>query len=592
MGHFSSGLKQLSAPYLRWIASLAWLILVSATAFLWRLGTTGLVDETEPLFAEAARQMLLTGDWITPYFNEATRFDKPPLIYWLMAIAYRIGGVNAWTARLPSALAAIGLTVMGFYTLLRFGVAGLLPAEPNTVGQPAEEAGDGSAPPASAAHWSMAIVGATAIAFNLQTIVWGRTGVSDMLLTSCIGVALFAFFLGYAQPERPLVQRGWYVVFYSLMALAILTKGPVGIVLPGLIVGSFLLYLGDWRAVRELRPLPGIALVLGLTLPWYGLVIRANGQVYIDSFFGYHNVQRFTQVVNNHAAPWYFYFLVVTVGFIPWSMYLPWGLARLQVWRRQAWRRQPRHRRLGLFAVIWFGVVFAFFTVAVTKLPSYTLPLLPAAAVLIAPMGAPAAKAAGSSWGFWMSGWVSSLFFLLLAGVVWHSAPWMGNDPAMPDLPQAVVASRMLWWGSLGWLMAAAISGILTWRRSPLIWLSNIFGFGLFLLLTLLPALGLVDAQRQRPLRQLAAHISTESRPGEEVVMVGFQKPSLVFYAQRPVAYIYTPAKAIAYLRRGGKTTLLVGRPDEITRRLAPRQYDVIAEAGTYQLVRVHRRRL
>ncbi|MGB3616437.1 MAG: glycosyltransferase family 39 protein, partial [Elainellaceae cyanobacterium] len=305
---------------------------MSIAAFLWKLGTTGLVDETEPLFAEAARQMLLTGDWITPYFNEATRFDKPPLIYWLMAIAYRIGGVNAWTARLPSALAAMGLTVMGFYTLLRFGVANLERAQ-GGFSSDLEEPSDFRATTAHrAAHWSAALVGATAIALNLQTIVWGRTGVSDMLLTGCMGSALFAFFLGYAQPEPVHSQRRWYVAFYILIALAILTKGPVGIVLPGLIIGSFLLYLGDWRAMREMRPLLGSALVLGLTLPWYALVIRANGQAYIDSFFGYHNVQRFTQVVNNHAAPWYFYFLVVTVGFIPWSMYLPWGITRLQIW--------------------------------------------------------------------------------------------------------------------------------------------------------------------------------------------------------------------------------------------------------------------
>ncbi|MGB3613144.1 MAG: hypothetical protein WBA10_05065, partial [Elainellaceae cyanobacterium] len=145
---------------------------------------------------------------------------------------------------------------------------------------------------------------------------------------------------------------------------------------------------------------------------------------------------------------------------------------------------------------------------------------------------------------------------------------------------------------ALGWLLAAVISGVLTWRRSPHLWRSNVLGFGVFLLLTLLPALSLMDAQRQRPLRQLAARISAESHQSEEVVMVGFQKPSLVFYAQRPVTYIYAPAKAIAHLRRGGETALLVGRPDEITGRLTPEQYDVIAEAGTYQLVRVHRRRL
>src|SRR4028118_2390933 len=102
------------------LLSLLWLCAIAWVGFLWNLGNIGLVDETEPLFAEAARQMTLTGDWITPYFNGETRFDKPPLIYWLMAVAYRTLGVNEWAVRLPSALCAIGLTCLGFYTLQQF----------------------------------------------------------------------------------------------------------------------------------------------------------------------------------------------------------------------------------------------------------------------------------------------------------------------------------------------------------------------------------------------------------------------------------------------------------------------------------------
>jgi hypothetical protein len=96
-----------------------WLLFLSTLAFLWNLGATNLVDETEPLFAEASRQMTITGDWITPYFNEQTRFDKPPLIYWTQAIAYLLIGVNEWAVRLPSALSAIGLMGLLFYTLCK-----------------------------------------------------------------------------------------------------------------------------------------------------------------------------------------------------------------------------------------------------------------------------------------------------------------------------------------------------------------------------------------------------------------------------------------------------------------------------------------
>ena len=106
-----------------WLLSILGLVSISLLAFLWHLGSIGLVDETEPLFAEAARQMTVTGDWITPYFNGETRFDKPPLIYWLMAIGYKLIGVNEWAVRLPSALAAIALTGLSFYTLRYFGIS-------------------------------------------------------------------------------------------------------------------------------------------------------------------------------------------------------------------------------------------------------------------------------------------------------------------------------------------------------------------------------------------------------------------------------------------------------------------------------------
>src|SRR6476646_6087181 len=120
-------------PVLLWTLAIAWLLLIGWIAFFWHLGSIGLIDETEPLFVEAARQMTVTGDWITPFFNEVPRFDKPPLIYWLMAIAFKTFGVNEWAARLPSALSGLGLSCFCFYTLRRFG----WPAQVSQVGDTA-----------------------------------------------------------------------------------------------------------------------------------------------------------------------------------------------------------------------------------------------------------------------------------------------------------------------------------------------------------------------------------------------------------------------------------------------------------------------
>ncbi len=158
----------------------------------------------------------------------------------------------------------------------------------------------------------------------------------------------------------------------------------MGIVLPGIIVAAFLLYVGRFREVlREMRLFVGILIILGLSVPWYALVIWRNGWNYINAFFGYHNLERFTEVVNGHSAPWYFYFIVVLLGFAPYSVYLPVSIIRLKFWQRSHWRSLERFQQFGLFAWFWFASIFGFFCIAVTKLPSYVLPLMPAAAILV-----------------------------------------------------------------------------------------------------------------------------------------------------------------------------------------------------------------
>ncbi|NEQ98179.1 MAG: glycosyltransferase family 39 protein, partial [Cyanothece sp. SIO2G6] len=424
-----------SWPWLRWALPLAWLLLISAIAFLWQLGSVGLIDETEPLFAEAARQMTVTGDWITPYFNGETRFDKPPLIYWLMAIAYQLIGVNEWAARLPSALAAIALTTAGFYFLYSCSHQG-------SKHQGSKHQGSKEH---SQSRWLAAWIGSGAIALNIQTIVWARSGVSDMLLSACMGIALFSFFAGYVQPPQSNQQRRGYLGFYIFAALAVLTKGPVGIVIPGMVILAFLGYVGQLPVIwREMRVLWGSVVFLVMTLPWYAVVSLIHGRAYLDNFFGYHNVERFTSVVNNHAAPWYFYFLVVLVGFIPWSVYLPMAIAHSQFWRRRYWQHQPRQTHLGIFAVIWFLVIFGFFSIAITKLPSYTLPLLPAAGILVAILWSQRIVRPERSPGMIVSHGFNLLFLGILAWAVFNSGPWLGDDPVMPELPQLVQEANLL----------------------------------------------------------------------------------------------------------------------------------------------------
>jgi 4-amino-4-deoxy-L-arabinose transferase-like glycosyltransferase len=563
-----------------WIALLSWLV------FWNRLGSVGLLDETEPLFAEAARQMTVTGNWITPYFNEVTRFDKPPLIYWLMAIGYETIGVNEWAARLPSALSGTLLTAFCFY-VLKFLANKTAPASKLKTQN------------SKLKTLLLPCLGSAIFALNLQSLFFGRLGYSDMLLSVCFGGSLFAFFLGYCQPENRQVQIRYYLAFYGLMALAVLTKGPVGVVLPSAIVLIFLVCVGKLReGLREIKLLPGTLIFLGLSLPWYGLAYLQNGQAFVDSFFGVHNVERFTSVVNQHSGSWYFHILIVLGGFFPWSIYLP--AAIVHVFKQRPWQ-QERSQHLGLFALVWFGVVLGFFTIAVTKYITYTLPLVPAAALLVALWwGDQMQPDTPRSWGLKLSVYLSLALGVTLAAVAFYSPNWLNDDPSMPTLGWRAWQARLPQVGLLIWLSGAIAGTFLLIRRQiKWFWSVNLVTYAVFILLFVTPAIDVVDAERQRPLREIAEAVIQVRQAGEPIVMAtnSFEKPSLVFYTRQPIIFINRARRIPSYLeqvRQQGtlRSLLMVTTTSTLQEaEIPPQTYQRLKQAGIYQVVRFPVRR-
>ncbi|WP_414564507.1 MULTISPECIES: ArnT family glycosyltransferase [unclassified Anabaena] len=575
------------------------LVVISWVAYGWNLGNVGLVDETEPLFAEASRQMFVTGDWITPFFNGETRFDKPALIYWCQAIAYTIFGVNEWAVRLPSAMAAWAVIGLTFYTLHWYFT------QKDTLEQ------------VSRPHrrYSTAAIAAAMLALNPEMIVWGRTGVSDMMLTGCMASALLCFYLGYASnvstqgqaPQtRSIFPHKWYLAFYVLIAGAILSKGPVGIVLPGLIILAFLLYVGKFKEVFwEMRPFMGALIIFGLSAPWYLLVTWRNGWDFINAFFGYHNIERFTEVVNNHSAPWYFYFLVVLLGFAPYSIYLPVALARLKFWQRSHWLSQERSQQLGLFACVWFISIFGFFTIAVTKLPSYVLPLMPAAAILVALLWSDFFsdqnhEISSASSFIKVSAWINVVFATVLSVALFHIFYLLGDNSVAPDYPLLIKNAGLPELGGFIWLFGAIIMAflILSRRWHSLIKM-NLAVFMAFLIIVLMPALFLMDQQRQLPLRELSALMLEVQEPNEELLMVGFKKPSVVFYTQQQINFLKLTKESLDHIqqRRAQQeqypSLLVLAEPKTFVKMdLPPDSYENLATRGNYQLIRVSFRKM
>ena len=565
-----------------WLISILWLVLISWIAFFWNLGVMGVMDKTEALFVEVAHQVYLTDDWITPRWNWQTFFDYPIWGYWMVALSFKLFGVSEWAARLPVALTAIALVALSFYALRYFGLNGQ--DEQLETRQ----------------KWIRAWIGTGIVALNPGWVGWGRTSVTDMFLSSAIAMAMLSFFLGYAQPDKPKVQQRWYLVAPVFAAIAVLAKGPVGLLLPALAISIFLIYVGQfWQVLREIKLVAMIGIFLLITVPWYGLAAQVNGAEFIGTFFGFSNFQRFTSVLYRHAGPWYFYLPYCFILLFPWSLFLPLAIARLQFWRKKVWASTPRNRQLGLFCFVWFMVILVFFSAAATKLPGYILPIVPAGAIMITLFWGEEMlvnrEKVYQQWPFLTSGIITTVLFFGLAIAAFISPKLAGSDPAFPTFGATLEASGIpVIFGVI--LTALGIfSAILLIKKNyrPWFWTSNLLFFVTLLTVVVPPLAPIMDSQRQLPFRELAKVVGQVAKPQELVFLMGYPRYSLVHYSQHRVEFLDDVNFAIDYLEDPTKvnslsTVLIVTEPKFMDRfGLKAGDYQLIDEKGVYKLIRV-----
>ncbi|MFM7653663.1 MAG: ArnT family glycosyltransferase, partial [Vulcanococcus sp.] len=474
----------------RWV--LVSVLLLGLALFVWQLGDTGLVDETPPLFAAAARAMAETGDWLTPRVNGLPRYDKPPLVYWLMGLGYLLPGqaawnpLGTWAARLPSALSSTGLMLLLASTLLRWPQ----PDRPRRL---------------------MAVLAPLAFALSPLVLLWSRIAVSDALFSALLSASLLLFWRCYAAAGR----RWWMP--WLVLGLAVLAKGPVAVVLAALTLAIFAWNQGALSPLwQNLRPWPGVLLTALMALPWYGLMLLVEGRPFWNSFFGYHNLQRFTEVVNHHLQPWWFFLPVLVVASLPFTPLLLAGLVR--AFRVGCARSdipgypvaEGAARSLPQFAACWLLAVLLFFTLAATKLPSYWIPATPAAGLLIAWAALDPALQRGRG-GILGRASVVALLALFTAGLA-ASGRWIPliNDPELPDLPAELLASGDVLRTAACFGLALLLALLLGWgpgRWRPFWLLGPQLALVLFVLTAHLPMVRLGDRVRQLPVRQVAADV-------------------------------------------------------------------------------------
>ena len=569
-------------PQQCWLISILWLVLISWIGFFWNLGVMGVMDKTEALFVEVAHQVYLTDDWITPRWNWQTFFDYPIWGYWMVALSFKLFGVSEWAARLPVALTAIAVVILSFYTLRYFGLNG------------------GDKELEIRQLWIRAWIGSGIVALNPGWIGWGRTSVTDMFLSGAIAMTMLSFFLGYAQPENPKIQQRWYLVTPIFAAIAVLAKGPVGLLLPALAISIFLFYVGQLRQIfREIKLIPMIGIFLLITVPWYAAATSVNGSEFIGTFFGMSNFQRFTTVIYRHAGPWYFYLPYCFILLLPWSIFLPLTIARLQFWRKKAWVSTPRNQQLGLFCLVWFFVILFFFSAAATKLAGYILPIVPAGAIMITLFWGeemlPNQSKIYKQWPFLTSGIMTTAIFFILAIAAFMSPQLAGNDPAFPTFGQTLAASGIPVIFGVALTILGIFSALLLIKKSyrPWFWSANILFFGTLLILVVPPLAPIMDSQRQLPFRELSKVVGQVAKPQELVFLMGYPRYSLVYYSQHRVEFLDDVNFAIDYLKKPTKnnslsTVLIVAEPKFIDKfGLKSTDYQLIDQKGVHKLIRV-----
>ncbi len=454
-----------------------------AASFFYGLGRLPLIGPDEPRYAQVAREMYATGDWVTPRLGGIEWFEKPSLTYWLSGIGYALFGENEFGARFGvAAIASLGAFLLYFFGRRvrspRFG------------------------------YLSAAVL--------VTCGLWpgfARGATFDLPLAVALELALFSFFLWESKESQTGRNFFWWVFCFALGG-AMLAKGLVGIVLPLIVVGPYLILTRRWEIVLRPRLLAlGVLVLFATAAVWYAPVIAKGGREFIDEFFVAHHFQRYLSNKYRHPQPFYFFLLVAFAGSFPWSFYLLSNVR--QLFKR--WRGAPDDR-LRLFLWLWVIAPILFFSFSGSKLPGYILPIFPAVALIT---------------GGELEGWwddqpkTRSKILSLLTAILIIAAGIVSVFICQRDLGVGAPAAWVM--GSIAAAIAVIYLGLLMLRGGRVATLYLPFGLALIVIASthlVFPGLG-----SRESLRDLSLAAVQAARPAERLIFFVNQDHGINFYA-------------------------------------------------------------
>ncbi len=474
------------------------LLLIIIYALLWfgTLNYRHLIPSDEGRYAEIAREMLVTGDWVTPRYNGYKYFEKPPLQAWATAATFQAFGIGEWQARLWTALT-------GFLTILIVGFTGARIYN-------------------ARAGWLASVV----LASSPMWIISGHLNSLDMGLSSFLVAALCSLLLAQTSHNQNSC-RNWMWACWAFMALATLSKGVIGAAIPAMVFIVYSLSTWDWKIWSRLRLFSGGILFLAITAPWFVLVAQRNPE-FLEFFFIHEHLQRFTQDAHSRTGPIYYFVPLLLIGILPWVLQIPGAIA-------QAWNERRREFSAGWLLVCWFLVIFAFFSVSRSKLPGYIIPVFPALALII---GNRLDRLLGHSNTMALPWKIQTLGFVLLGCVGFFFLDAIGKQ-ARPDEIEAY--AQYTYWIIAALLALGSCSAFAAWQ-SKRNGIQSIVSFACgFFLCAIISGTGHETLGRAVSGIDLVARVKASIPPKVNFYSVRLLDHTVPFYLNRTMIMVESP---------------------------------------------------
>lgn len=471
-----------------WLQDIILLTILIGILFAAFLGNRPLATPDEGRYSEIPREMVVTGDYVTPHINYIKYFEKPPFFYWVQTSAVKLFGLSEWSMRSMTAL----MGLLG--CLLTYCTARQLYNRRS--------------------GWLASLILATSLLYYAMA----RFITIDMTLTTLLTACLFSFILGTQQP--PGKKRNIYMwSMYVFSALAMLTKGLIGIIFPGMIIFAWMLMFNDWKNLKTYCLPSGILMWLAITLPWHILVQLRNPE-----FFHYYFIKqqfaRYLTPVEHREQPYWFLITTLITGFLPWIVFL---IPAIRHNLPPSWQERTQ-QKTAIFFMLWAGLIYLFFQCSHSLLPPYLLPIFPALAILTArylDFAWQQTKLRAISAGLWTITVITTLAFVAL-GICIYQFHLIPND-------------KFFWLTAVVALSMAIITLVFYYRynvKTALI----IFFIGACCTLTL--ANTAVTPFTTNSIKPLALLLKPQLKSNDQVISYHGYYQDLPFYLQRRIIMV------------------------------------------------------